>query len=973
MSTFPGLSFPPEYREIFRQEARQKWEAYRMACHEAGIQPLPADPVLQREIKEVFVYSDFIAGTCIRYPGLLTEWIGSGKLFKSDQEDSYAVRLQKRLSSVTDDAQLKTALRRFRNREMVRIAWRDLTRRAKLPETMKDLSALAEACVDQTFQMLDQWLCRMWGEPLDRHQQRQHMVVLAMGKLGAFELNFSSDIDLILTYPESGETAGGPRSITNEEYFLRLARRFVGIFGGADAEGLLFRLDLRLRPYGENGPMVMNFDAMEEYYQHQGREWERYAAIKARVISGDPQAGKNLMQRLYPFVYRRYLDYPVFDALRDMKYMIERQEQRSQMANNIKLGPGGIREIEFFGQVFQLIRGGVEPILQERSILKVLCILADEGYIPVHVRDELRDAYYFLRMTENRLQAFADQQVHHLPSDAVNRCRLAAAMGFEGWEGFIHALNTHMRTVHHHFNQLLVVDNENHADQALQKDLAAIWHGNLETEQARAILLKAGFGQPEDILPLLDALRHDSHTIHLSRDGRERLDRLIPRILEQAGGLENSFAVLVRILELIRTIERRTCYLALLLENPSALIHLAQLAEASPWIITFLSQHPVLLDELLDPRSLYSPPGKKEMSQELQQRTGRTPADDMEGQLEELCIFKQVNTLRVAAADISGNFPLMKVSDHLTWLAELIVEQIYNLAWEQMVKKYGRPGVFLEADVKERGFAVIAYGKLGGIELGYHSDLDLVFLHGETNGETAGGPRSIDNREFYFRLGQRIVHALMAHTRAGALYEVDMRLRPSGSAGMIVSRIDAFDDYYMQDAWTWEHQALVRARSICGDKGVARHFETIRKAVLSRSRDQETLRQEVLSMRERMRGQRFRPEPEMFDIKQERGGLVDIEFLVQYLVLLHAGQYPELTRWTDNMRLIETLNTVGLLSRETATVLHEAFLAYRGAIHRLDLQEKPAIESRASFEDLSRRVRHIWQSVFEDCPANDDA
>jgi glutamate-ammonia-ligase adenylyltransferase len=320
----------------------------------------------------------------------------------------------------------------------------------------------------------------------------------------------------------------------------------------------------------------------------------------------------------------------------------------------------------------------------------------------------------------------------------------------------------------------------------------------------------------------------------------------------------------------------------------------------------------------------------------------------------------------VAAADISGNYPLMKVSDHLTELAELVVERIYDLVWGQMVEKYGRPEVFLETDIEERGFAVIAYGKLGGIELGYHSDLDLVFLHGGAEGETAGGPRSIDNREFYFRLGQRIVHALMAHTRAGALYEIDMRLRPSGSAGMIVSRLDAFDDYYMQDAWTWEHQALVRARSICGDKGVARRFETIRKAVLTRPRDQEKLRQEVLTMRERMRRQRFRPEPGVFDIKQEQGGLVDIEFLVQYLVLLHAGQYPELTQWTDNMRLIETLHAVGLISGETAAVLHEAFPAYRRAVHRLNLQENPAKPPRAAFETLSRRVRHIWQLIFED-------
>ncbi len=964
MSESTGLSFPPESSDPLLEDCHNKWESYVSACRESAIHP-PANPVLQTEIKRIFTFSDFVARSCVRQPELLQTLMGSGDLFTAYEDGRYAKQLHSQLMTVTDDTQLRTLLRQFRNREMVRIAWRDLGNYADLPETMKDLSDLAAVCVDQAFQVLDQWLSSSCGIPKDRHDRRQRIVVLAMGKLGAFELNFSSDIDLILAYPSAGETQGGPRSITSEEYFLRLARRFVAVFGGADMDGPLFRVDLRLRPYGENGPMVMHFDAMEEYYQHQGREWERYAAIKARVISGDPQAGEDLMQRLRPFVYRRYLDYAVFDALRDMKNRISLQVKRSRMENNIKLGPGGIREIEFFGQVFQLIRGGVEPELQKRSILTVLSILADEGCIPLKVKDELTVAYCFLRRTENRLQAFADQQTHLLPSEPVSLSRLAVSMGFDSRAAFTQRLRAHMHTVHHHFNQLLIMEEDSSAGQDLKWGLSAIWDGEMAAADAHATLREAGFDQPAEALRILEALRHDPNTTNLSTDGRERLNKLIPRILEKAGGFENSFEVLLRVLELIKTVERRTCYIALLLENPSTLAHLTQLAEASPWIITFLSKYPVLMDELLDPRTLYSPPERKDMADELAQRMGRVPAGDVERQLEELCIFKQVNTLRVAAADISGNFPLMKVSDHLTELAELVVTEIYDLAWGQMVEKYGRPSVFLGPDIQGRGFAVIAYGKLGGIELGYHSDLDLVFLHGGGEGETMDGPRSIDNREFYFRLGQRIVHALMAHTRAGALYEADMRLRPSGSSGMIVSRLDAFREYYMKEAWTWEHQALIRARTICGDTGVATHFDHTRKAVLTRPRRKEKLRRDVLDMRERMRKQRLKPEPAVFDIKQDRGGLVDIEFLVQYLVLLNAGQYPELLQWTDNMRLIETLAAVDVISAQTADKLHEAFLAYRSAVHRLNLQEKPAKQPRERFEPLIRNVLAAWREGVE--------
>ena len=952
---------------VLRENANTKFEAFCTAAKDANVS-LPDDPEFLDLLKRIFTFSDFISKICIRSPEIFKDLVESGDLQRKLDPDAFDSKLESHLLGIKDDVQLSARLRRFRRREMVRIAWRDLAGWADLSETMADLSALADACIDQAVFFLHEWQCSENGIPTGDDGSEQHLVVFGMGKLGGLELNFSSDVDLIFTYPETGATQDTTEPMSNEEFFVRLCRRLIKIIGANTSDGFVFRVDTDLRPFGENGPLVMSFDAMEEYYQAQGRDWERYAWIKARVVAGDKQAGAQLLERLKPFIYRRYLDFGAFESLRSMKQKISLEVKRKGMANNIKIGPGGIREIEFFGQIFQLIRGGVTPSLQERRIHKVLDVLANENYIHRNVCDELTSAYIFLRNTEHRLQEFSDQQTHRIPSDPAAKVRLAASLGFDSPESFDRRLEKHRGIVHDHFNKLLgTKDSEpsDNQDKEIDAGLAAIWKDLVEDEDRRKILDAAGYEDPDGVKPLLDYLRNHSATRSLSSGGRNRLDELMPLILKEIGRSEQPIVVLNRIVELIKTIEQRTNYLALLLENPAAIVHLVKFASASPWIISFLSHHPILLDELLDPRTLYLPPEKSELVNDIRRRFDPVAPQDLEYQIQELCIFKQVNTLRVAAADVTGALTLMRTSDHLTEIAETVLNEVVELAWNHLIEKHGSPTCQLDNKEIGRGFSVIAYGKLGGIEFGYGSDLDMVFLHAGTEGRTGGGRRSIDNHQFFARLGQRVIHILTTHTPAGMLYEPDMRLRPSGSSGILVSHIDGFKDYQINKAWTWEHQALIKARPITGDGKMAERFEQIRNAVLAQPRIKTKLREEVVDMRERIRKELLSPESGFFDLKQDVGGIVDIEFLVQYLVLLNSWKYRELLKWTDTVRLLETLNETGIIDGYIAHILKVGYLTYRATVHQHNLQEKPAKVSEDRFCGLRKNVKDIWKNIMK--------
>ena len=929
------------------------------------------------QFARVTAASDFVIEQSIRDPLMLLDLVRSGELDRCFAPGELCAQIAAAVSAAETDDQLGRALRRQRARHQVRIIWRDLTRQADLVQTCRDLSDMADASIDQAYQWLYSRHCQQFGVPTGRRSgQPQQMVVLGMGKLGAVELNLSSDIDLIFAYPEGGETVGVKRPLDNQEFFIRLGQRLIKALDPMTVDGFVFRVDMRLRPYGSAGALVLSFNALEQYYQDQGRDWERYAMIKSRVVAGDQVAGAQLQEMLRPFVYRRYLDFSAIEALRTMKQLIQQEVRRKGMADNIKLGSGGIREVEFIAQAFQLIHGGRDLSLQQRPLLKVLSTLEGQGYLPPAVISELREGYEFLRYTEHAIQTIADRQTQMLPDGEQDQARIAFMLGFADWAAFHEQLMYWRGRIAWHFAQVIADPDEDgvESEVVVGGEWLPLWEEAQDEEAACRQLQEGGFTDAPKALKALAGLRGSPQLRAMQRLGRERLDAFIPRLLAQAVEHANPDLVLERVLPLVEAVARRSAYLVLLTENPGALRRLLTLCAASPWIAEQITRFPLLLDELLNEGRLFKPPLAPELAAELRERLTRIPEDDLEQQMEALRHFKLAHRLRVAASEIAGSLPLMKVSDYLTWLAEAILEQVLALAWRQTVAKYGTP-LRTDGTLCDPGFIIVGYGKVGGLELGHGSDLDLVFIHdGDPQAET-DGPKPIDGAQFFTRLGQRIIHLLTAQTNSGQLYEVDMRLRPSGAAGLLVSSLGAFARYQENEAWTWEHQALVRARVLVGSEDVGRAFEQVRASILGKTRDLPTLRQEVSEMRAKMRDNLGSKSTAAgtaanafeatapFDLKQDAGGIVDIEFMVQYAALAWSETHPPLLRWTDNIRILEELEHEGLMPAEDASLLREAYKAYRSAAHRQALQKDPGVIPGDQFADERRQVMRIWREL----------
>ncbi|WP_339843375.1 bifunctional [glutamate--ammonia ligase]-adenylyl-L-tyrosine phosphorylase/[glutamate--ammonia-ligase] adenylyltransferase [uncultured Halopseudomonas sp.] len=940
-------------------------------------QPQEYVEVFTAELRHVLAGSDFVAEQLRRDPAMAWRLTCDDLLWRPLAEGEMATMLAEALASADTEELLGQALRRFRQEQQVRIIWRDLTRRAATAETVRDLSEMADQCIEAAYRWLYADTCTAQGTPTSEAGEPQHLVVLGMGKLGARELNLSSDIDLIFAYPEAGETQGGRRSLSNQEFFIRLGQRLIKALDAITVDGFVFRVDMRLRPYGDSGALVFSFDALEQYYQSQGRDWERYAMIKARVVAGDQAAGAELQAMLKPFVYRRYLDFAAIEALRSLKLMIQREVQRKGLQDNVKLGSGGIREIEFIGQAFQLIHGGRERALQQRPILTVLDVLGANVYLPSAVVEELKSAYLFLRDVEHALQAIDDRQTQMLPTDAQGRARIAYIMGFDDWSSFRETLDMHRDRVANHFAGVIADPDEDQDEEpGWHAEWIPVWESG-DPEQAVEQLRSGGFKDPDEAWRKIGGLLNSGRVKSMQRLGRERLDVFVPRLLGMASEQDDPDLALDRVMPLVEAVARRSAYLLLLTENPGALRELLVLCSASPWIAGQITRYPVVLDELLNAGRLYRPPETEELVDELRQQLMRIPEDDLEQQMEVLRYFRRAHVLRVAASEIAGSLPLMKVSDYLTWIAEAILQQVLQLAWREMTLRHGKPKRADGSDC-EMDFVILGYGKVGGVELGHGSDLDLVFIHdGDGQAET-DGPRPIDGSRFYTRLGQRIIHMLNAQTTSGALYEVDMRLRPSGESGLLVSSLASYARYQREEAWTWEHQALVRARVLAGCKRLSHRFHVLRAEVLGKPRDEAALRAEVTGMRQKMRdnlGTRatsagFAPlaftEQASFDLKQDAGGIVDIEFMVQYAVLAWSCQHPELLRYTDNIRILDGLRDAGLVSGEDVQRLQEAYKAYRAAAHRLALQKQPGKVSGDQFHDFRRAVMALWQQWLPD-------
>ena len=940
-------------------EAERYWDQFA----EAFPRP-PSGSVLEEahrhNLIRVCACSPFAAQYFARDPRCLTQLLESGDLDRGFGEQEYPERIKRALAGAPDQAALMRALRQARYREFVRIAWRDITAAADLDETMADLSLFADAALEGALDWLYRKQVETFGVPRDRDGTAQSLVVIAMGKLGAHELNFSSDVDLIFAYSRAGESHGGARSISNQEFFNRLGQALIKVLSEVTENGFVFRTDMRLRPFGDSGPLVLSFDAMEAYYVTHARDWERYAMIKARIAAGDKATGAGLLERLKPFVYRRYLDFGAIEALRDMKRLIDSEVERKGLVDNIKLGRGGIREIEFIGQTFQLIRGGRRPVLRDRRILAVLESLGDLNYLPASAVAELTEAYRFLRATENRLQQVDDQQTHLLPGAALTRERVALGMGFSDWRSFHAALARHRQRVQTHFDALLVGSHDSAANGPPL--MLAPWQGMADSAALLRWLDGAGFSDPSSILASIEKLSKSGGLRRLSNTDQERLDRVLPKLLEAIARVAEQPTVTVRLLTIVEAIAQRSVYLVLLDEHPGALEQLVRLCAASPWIANRIARQPLLLDELIDPRTLYAPPQVTELKRDLAEQLAQFARGDLEQSMEVLRHFKHAQVLRVAAADVAGALPVRKVSDHLTGIAETVLQAALEIAQDAVAQRYGEPMCGDGAARPMAGFAIIAYGKLGGIELGYGSDLDLVFLHDSCGDEQQTGG-AVHHQEFFTRVGQRIIHMVTTATAAGKAYEVDTRLRPSGSAGLLVSSLDAYREYEEAHAWTWEHQALIRARAIAGDPNTVREFVRLRRAILGRPRDDERLRHDVREMRERMRRELSRDAPGVFDIKHGQGGVTDIEFMVQYAVLRWSAQHAELVDFTDNRHLLRLLSRLRLLSDDDCRALREAYLAYRAKLHALALQERPALADNTEFSAQRARVGEVWRRV----------
>jgi glutamate-ammonia-ligase adenylyltransferase len=809
-------------------------------------------------------------------------------------------------------------LRQLRQRVMLRTMARDLAGDADLDEVCGAMSSLAEVAIGEALAFLEPRMAQ--------GVERPKLTVVGMGKLGGGELNVSSDIDLVFLYPEEDEAG------SHLEYFSRLGRRLIAALGERTGDGFVFRVDMRLRPWGDGGALATSFDALEEYFVTQGREWERYAWIKARTLRGDNDA---LAAIVRPFVYRKYLDYGAFAAMREMHAQIRAEVTRRELSGQIKLGPGGIREIEFIAQAFQLIRGGRDPALQIRPTLAVLSLLSQKGLLPAAAFDELSEAYVFLRRLEHRLQYLDDAQTHELPENPGDRLLVARAMGFAAWDSFRVALDVRRSRVSWHFEQLFSVD------ETPKHALAPLWAG----ENAEEGLAKLGFRDAEGAAARLAAVRSGARYRGLPEASRTRFDTLIPRVIEASTEREDADATLARFLELIETVSRRAAYLALLDEHPAVLARLAQLFDASSWAAEYLNRHPVVLDELLDARSLLAPPDWREFANELRAQLAAREGDE-ERQLDWLREMHHAHVFRLLVQDLSGLLSVEALADHLSDLADAMLQVTLELCWRQLRGHH-------RSDPR---FAVVAYGKLGGKELGYASDLDLIFLYDDAY-EGA--------QEIYARLAQRMSRWLNARTSAGVLFDTDLRLRPQGESGLLVSSIEAFRRYQRESAWTWEHQALTRARFCAGDAVLGEVFEAERIAILRMQRDRAGLRKDVLSMREQL----LEGHPnasDLFDLKHDRGGMIDIEFAVQYLVLGQSHRHPELTRNAGNIALLKLAAQLDLIPVESAESVGDAYRDYRRRQHWLRLNG--AKYARVPAQEVANRIdatRRLWARVFE--------
>ncbi len=905
-------------------------------------------PGFKTQIAQLVTASSYALKQLHRTPRLLTE-LQTLTEFRLDDFPEH-IKSQQTIDLVA----FKQLLRQYRHRKLIDIIFLDIVKQAPLPQILQHLSDLADLLIEKTLEVCEQHLADKHKQPLDANGKPMHLNIIAMGKLGGRELNFSSDIDLICCYANDGDLDGYGH-LSYQEFFTRVVRAFSKCLAENTEDGFVYRVDLRLRPWGDSGPVVLSHAALEHYYQLHGREWEQYAMVKARVLTGSDSDRDYLASIFKPFVYRKYHDYRVFDGLATLKDRINRQAQERGMRDNIKLGPGGIREIEFFVQAFQILKGGRNNQLQSPQIFHCLDILQTQQIIDIETVKDLRNAYVYLRLLENRMQMLNDEQTHSLPADNVSCQRITNAMGEQDWADIEQTQQHHRQTVSTHFSDLFK-RNDQPAQQLLVSDDSS------EQEQLE-FLHALDIQAAEPIQQRLQSFFQSRSWHFMSAKAKQRFSTLLPGLLVEIARSKQQITLFERLLKLFSSIAGRSVYFELLHQNDLLLVKLTSLFDKSEWIANEISQYPMLLEQLIQNSDLGNQFDRTTLISSLQLQLDNVIGDE-ELELDVLRLFKREQTIAIATAELAEEIGTTEVSQYLSELAEILLDAVHLLARGTMQKKYGQPQYIVEGTSKVAEIAIIGYGKLGGNEMHYQSDLDVIFLH-DSCGEKqqTNGEKPIDNSFYFARLAQKIISMTSVQTGSGKLYEIDSRLRPEGNSGLLVSSTQAYLTYQLEKAWTWEHQALVRARAVAGSSVLGSHFNDMRRTILSQARDSATLRQDILQMREKMYQSSQPPEGEFRNLKHSHGCMIDIEFMVQYWVLLHANKNGSICSYSDNIHLLNELIRLELVSSSNAQLI-DSYLSYHHWLHETVLLNNPAEILYESIEAEVTQVIQCWKECF---------
>ncbi len=922
---------------------------------------------IERHKDEIFATcyaSPFIKRVCTSQPLWLQRLLDNDELHIDYVAGNYIELLEPVFSQASTVEELQRLLRRVRVTEFARIAWRDLQRYATVQQTLSELSAFAEVCIDRTLLWCFEWLqSRPRAGQFERHLP-QRIVIFALGKLGGHELNFSSDVDIVFAYSDAASYSQDQRARA-VSFYVKSVQLLIKVLSEQTRDGFVFRVDTRLRPFGKSGTLLPSISAIDQYFQTHGRDWERYAWIKARAIAGDVHAGEQFLKEVTPFVYRRYLDYGVVQSLREMKALVDEKARRDAAKVDIKIGPGGIREIEFIVQMFQLIYGGRNANLRTGSTLESLQYLGELEMLSNENITHLKAAYLFLRKAENSLQLRDDQQTYILPSQVQEQAHYAYLMNATDWDEVYTEYVRHTSNVNKVFQFLLQTDADgDEKSTAKNADFARCWQRIDDRQYCIEILAGYFNADTENVYKRLMTFSSSSVVQQLMPLARQRLDAFMPVFLQHTLHVEKRVLIIDRFLGILNKIVRRSTYVSLLTESQNKLKRLLTLIESSQWIARYISTHPLLLDTVLPTDDFYEPPSLHEMRRQLKASFGSSDGD-LEKYMEGLREFKHAQVLQIAAADAVEALPVMQISDHLSWLADICVNSAVQWAYQDLVSKYGEPVCVNNGETFLPELLIVAYGKLGGLELGYGSDLDIVFMHNsegvscETN-----VANKIHNDVFFTRLVQRAIHLLTTATAAGKAFDIDVRLRPYSQSGPIVTSMRAYENYLRHKAWLWELQALIRARALTDNRNLADHFASIRQDLLCQSRHLEAVRKSITEMRQKMLAEHGSKDKSKFNIKKDAGGLIDIEFIVQFYVLGYASKHADICVHTDNVRILDACSEANLIRRESAQELKSIYLDYRKRLHQLSLQLLPETVEANEFTDERSAVQHYWTSLL---------